>query len=165
MNVLDVIIIVLLIAAAIGGLANGLIKSLFSLAGVILGVVLAGRFYAGLAEHLTFISNSTAANIVAFAIIFIIVMIVAAIAGFIITKLVSAMLLGWLNRLGGAVFSAAMGAVFIAGILAVWVKMADIYSVIQGSALASFLLDSFPFILGLLPEEFKTIQEFFQLKS
>ncbi len=135
---------------------------MFSLAGVIVGVVLAGRFYIALSEHLTFISNEKAARIVAFIIIFLIVIIIATILGIIFTKLVSAMLLGWLNRLGGAVFGVIIGAIFIAAILAIWVKYAGENSAITGSAIAPFLIARFPLILALLPKEFDTIRQFFQ---
>jgi membrane protein required for colicin V production len=162
MNVLDIVLIILLIVSAIGGLASGLIKSIFSLAGVIVGVTLAGRFYPALAGGLTFISNPTIANIAAFAIIFIIIMIIASILGGLFTKLVSAILLGWLNRLGGAVFGVIMGAIFIAAILAVWAKMGGANSIITESKIALFLLDRFPLILALLPQEFNSIRQFFQ---
>ena len=105
MNWLDIVIAILLIISLIGGFANGLIKSLFSLVGLIVGVVLAGHFYIALAESLSFISNDNAARIVAFIIIFLVVMILFAILGMVINKLVSALLLGWLNRLFGGPFS------------------------------------------------------------
>jgi membrane protein required for colicin V production len=162
MNWLDLVILVLLIISAIAGLVSGLIKSLFSLAGLILGVVLAGRFYVALAENLGFISNDNGARIVAFIIIFVGVMIIAAILGVFFTKLVSTILLGWLNRLLGAFFSVILGAIFIGAILAVWVKFAGPNSAITGSVIASFLLDRFPLVLGLLPQEFNTIRQFFE---
>jgi membrane protein required for colicin V production len=161
MNILDVILIILLLISAVSGFASGLIKSVFSFAGVIAGVALAGRFYISLAGLLSFISNTAAANIVAFAILFIAVMIVASILGLIFTKLVSAIMLGWLNRLGGAVFGVFMGAVFLAAVLAVWVKLGGT-NIVTGSAVASLLLDRLPLVLALLPAEFNSIHQYFQ---
>lgn len=162
MNWLDVIIIILLVIAAVSGLKTGLIKSVFSLIGLIVGVVLAGRFYTALAGNLTFISDENIARIAAFIIIFLVVMIIATILGIVVTRLVSAILLGWLNRLLGAVFSLILGAIFIAAILAVWVKFAGPGGPIVDSVMAPFLLDKFPVILALLPSEFGTIKQFFQ---
>jgi len=162
MNWLDAIIVIVLIFSTIGGLANGLIKSIFSLAGLIMGVFLAGRYYDGLAGHLAFISNEKAAHIAAFVIIFILVTILASILGVIFTKIFSALLLGWINRLGGAVFSLFTGGIFIAAILAIWVKYGGENSAVSGSALASFLLSKFPLVLGLLPQEFDIVRQFFQ---
>jgi membrane protein required for colicin V production len=161
MNWLDIVLIIFLIISAIGGFASGLIKSLLSLIGLIVGVVVAGRFYIALADHLTFISSQDTARIVAFIIIFLVIIIVATILGIILTKLVSAILLGWLNRLLGAVFGVFTGAIFIGALLSVWAKYSG-GDTISGSAIASFLLDKFPIILGLLPKEFDTIKGFFQ---
>lgn len=162
MNWLDIIIVILLTISAIGGLASGLIKSVFSLAGVIVGVVLAGRLYNAFAGYLTFIPNENIAKIVAFIFIFLIVIIIATISGIIVTRIVSAMLMGCLNRLGGAVFGVLLGATFIAAILAIWVKYAGGSSAVSGSAIAPFLLDRFPRVLALLPQEFDTVRQFFQ---
>ncbi len=162
MNWLDIVIIVLLLISAVGGLFNGLIKSVFSLVGLIVGVVLAGRFYTGLAGLLRFIPDENIARIVAFIIIFLVIIIIAAILGVILTKLVSTMLLGWLNRLGGAVFGVLIGAVFIAAILVIWVKYLGANSVISGSGIAHILVDGFPLVLALLPKEFDIVRQFFQ---
>jgi len=161
MNWLDIIILVVLALSAFGGLKNGLIKSLLSLIGLIVGVVLAGRFYESFSGVLPFISSERAAHIAAFIIIFLLVVIIFAILGIILTRLVSAILLGWLNRLLGAIFSIIMGAIFIAAILAVWAKYVGAGGTIEGSFMARFLLDSFPIVLGLLPKEFDSVREFF----
>jgi len=162
MNWLDIVIIVFLIGFAIAGLVNGLIKTVFSLAGLVVGVILAGRYYGALADRLGFIPNEKAAGIVAFIIIFLVVMLIAAILGFILTKLISAVLLGWVNRLAGAVLGAILGAIFIAAILAIWAKYMGPVNAFSGSALAPLILKYFPAVLGLLPQEFDSIRKFFK---
>lgn len=162
MNWLDIVIIVLLVIFAISGLVNGLIKALFSLAGLILGIFLAGHFYVQLADVLGFISNENAAKIAAFIVIFLVVLIVATILGVIFTKVVSNLLLGWLNRLLGAVFGVFEGALFLGAILAILVKYVGNHDVITGSFLAQFLLKGFPVVLSLLPSEFDSIKGFFK---
>jgi membrane protein required for colicin V production len=162
MNWLDIVIVIVMIISVIGGIASGLIKSVFSLAGLIVGVVLAGRYYTGLADHLSFISSEKTAGIVAFVIIFIIVIIVASILGAIITRIISDIMLGWVNRLGGAVFGFFMGALFLAAILAIWVKFAGENTSVGGSYFASILLERFPLVLGLLPPEFDIVRNFFR---
>jgi membrane protein required for colicin V production len=162
MNWLDIVIIVLLIAGAIGGLIAGLIKTVFSLAGLIVGVVLAGRFYIPLSGYLGFIPSESGSHIVAFIIIFLAVMIIATLLGFLLTKLISAVLLGWLNRLGGAILGFLLGAIFIASFLIVIAKYLGAEGVISESALAPVLLDRIPLILAFLPSEFDTVRQFFQ---
>ncbi len=162
MNWLDIVLAILLVFSIIGGIANGLIKSVFSLAGLIVGVVLAGRFYASLGDHLGFISSEKAAHIVAFILIFLVVVIIASILGAVFTKIISDIMLGWVNRLGGAVFGLFTGALFLAAILAIWAKYSPDNSSISGSYLASILLDRFPLVLNLLPPEFDIVRNFFQ---
>jgi membrane protein required for colicin V production len=161
MNWLDIVIIVLLVIGIFSGLKTGFIKSLFSLAGLVLGIALAGRYYTSLAGFLTFLPNETIANIAAFIIIFVVVLIIAAILGTVFTKQVSTLLLGWLNRLLGAVFSLFLGAFFIASILTIWVQFAGPNDIILGSLIAPILLDKVPFILTLLPAEFNNVPNFF----
>jgi membrane protein required for colicin V production len=161
MNWLDIVLIIFLIFSVIGGIAGGLIKAVFNLAGLIVGVVLAGRFYTALGDRLPFISDEKIAHIVAFVIIFIIVIIIASILGSIITKAVSAIMLGWINRLGGAVLGFFMGAIFLAAILTIWIKFLGDNSSISNSLIASFFLDRFPIVLGFLPSEFDMVRNFF----
>jgi membrane protein required for colicin V production len=161
MNWLDMVILILLLVSAIGGLVNGLIKAVISLVGLIVGIVLAGHYYVSLAGHLTFISDQNIARIASFVIIFLAVSIVAAILGTLFTKIVSSISLGWLNRLGGAAFGILIGAVFIAAILSLWVKFAGGTGAISSSVLAPLLVSKFPLVLALLPSEFNSVQQFF----
>ena len=58
MNWLDIAILVLIAIPTLLGLKSGLIKAILSFAGVIVGVILAGRYHTILAEKLTFISQA-----------------------------------------------------------------------------------------------------------
>lgn len=162
MNWLDIVIIVILVASIFIGGKTGLIKSLLSLAGLVVGINLAGRYYLTLAEQLTFIPQEKAAHIVAFAIILIGVMVVAALAGWLLTKLVSAVMLGWVNGLGGMVFGLVMAGLSISTLLAIWVKFFGMNQVVSNSGLARLLLNQLPVILALLPPDFDVIRSFFK---
>lgn len=162
MNGLDIIIIVLLAIATLIGLRTGIIKAVLSLAGVIIGVILAGRFYAALAEQLTFIPQETVARIAAFVIILAAVMVVAGVLASVLKWIASVVMLGWINRLGGAIFGLALGAIFCGALLAIWVKFLGIETLITESGLATLLLDRFPMVLALLPEEFGAVRFFFR---
>ncbi len=162
MNWLDIIIIVLLAITTLIGLRIGIIKAVLSLAGVIIGVILAGRFYVALSEQFTFIPQENLAKIAAFAIILVIVMLVAGILASVLKWLASIVMLGWVNRLGGAVFGFVLGAIFCGVLLAIWAKFLGTEEPIIGSGLAMLLLDRFPMVLALLPEEFDAVRSFFQ---
>ena len=162
MNWLDIVLLVIMVISAVGGFITGLIKAIFSLVGLILGVVLAGRFYINLAGVLSFLPGSNTPRIVAFIIILLVVMLIFALLGNILTKVISAIKLGWLNRLGGGVFGIFEGAILAAALLTIWIKVADPGDVVSNSKIAVVLLDKLPFIFGLLPSEFNSIQYYFQ---
>jgi membrane protein required for colicin V production len=162
MNWLDIAVLVIIIVPTLIGLKFGIIKIVISLIGLIVGVILAGRYYAPFAEALTFISQPGIAKVIAFAVIFIGVMVVASILASLIKWVVSAALLGWVNRLGGAFFGFVMGAVFCAAIMTIWVKFLGTGNAIMESSFASILLDGFPIILALLPADFDSVRSFFQ---
>ena len=159
---LDIVIIVAIAIACVIGLRTGIIKAALSLAGLIVGIILAGRYYIPLSQQLTFIPPDNVAKIVAFAIILIGVMLVAALLARLLKWAASVMMLGWVNRLGGAIFGLALGTILCGAFLATWVKFLDIGATITESMLASILLDRFPLVLALLPVEFEVIRSFFR---
>lgn len=161
MNWLDIVIIALIAIPTLIGLKIGIIKAALSLAGVILGTILAGHYYAALAEQLTFISQANLAKIAAFAIILIGVMLIASVLAAVLKWVVSAVMMGWVNRLGGAVFGFLLGAIFCGALLAIWANFLGT-GAITSSGLATLLLDRFPMVLALLPEEFDAVRSFFQ---
>lgn len=161
MNWLDIAVLVILGVSAFNGLRQGLIKTALSLAGLIIGIILAGQFYQQLAGLLAFIPNEDIANIAAFILILVGVMVIASILARLLKFAVSVVLLGWVNRLGGAVFGLVLGAIFLSAILATWAKFFGSDSISE-SFMAAFLLDKFPLILALLPAEFDAIRDFFQ---
>ena len=144
------------------GLSRGLIKAVLSLVGVIVGVILAGQYHAALGEQLTFISQPNVADIVGFAIILIGVMIIAAVIASLLKWIVSVVMLGWVNRLGGAVYGFLLGTIFCSALLAIWAKFLGASDPIADSTLAILLLNRFPMILALLPSEFDAVRSFFQ---
>ena len=163
MSWLDLVIVVVLAVGAFFGLRMGIIKAVLSLAGVIVGVVLAGQYYVALADVLPFFSEtSSAAKIVAFAIILIGVMIVAVVLARLLKWAASVMMLSWVNHLGGAVLGLVLGAIFFGALLAIWVKWLGAGDTITESLIAPVLLDKFPMVLGLLPDEFDAVRSFFQ---
>ncbi len=161
MNWLDIVIIVVAVLLGIAGLRQGIIKTAFGIAGLIGGIVLAGRYYGGLAALLS-PAGATWANIAAYAIILIATLIVAGVIGWLVAKLVHIVLLGWLDRLGGCVLGVVIGSLLCAAVLAIVGKYyPGTEAVISQSVIAKFLMERFPLLLALLPEEFDFIRDFF----
>lgn len=162
MNWLDIVIVVVIAVATFGGLLIGLIAAGLSLAGVIVGIVLAGRYYLPFSQQLGFIPEENIAQVVAFAIILVGVMLIALALAMVLRWAFSLIKLGWIDRIGGAVFGLAGGALLCGAMLAVWVKFIGAGATATGSVLASLLLEHFPVVLGLLPAEFDAVRSFFQ---
>jgi membrane protein required for colicin V production len=158
MNWLDIVILILIAVPTFIGLKAGIVKALFIVVGGIVGIVLAGRFSEQLGAAF---SDEGWAKVVAFAIILLVVLLIASIAARLVKWALSAVLLGWVNRLGGAVLGFILGAFFCGAVLTMWVKFVGIGDTVSGSPLASFLIDGFPIALGLFPAEFDSVRDFF----
>ena len=161
MNWLDIVILVALIVPTVIGLKRGVISAALSLVGLIVGVILAGNFYEQLGQLMAFIPNVAIANVIAFILIVAAAMLIAAVIARVLKSVVSAVMLGWVDHLAGAIFGFILGAFFWGALLAIWVKFFGT-AFIAESFVAEVLLDNFPVILRLLPEEFNIVRDFFQ---
>ena len=162
MNWLDIAVLVAIAVSAYLGLRMGIIKAVLSLAGLIVGVILAGRYYVLFSEWLSFIPQASIAKIVAFAIILVGVMVVAGVLASLLKWIASVAMLGWVNRLGGAAFGLVLGAIFCGALLVIWVKFLGAATAISDSNLAHILVARLPLVLALLPDEFDAVRSFFR---
>lgn len=104
MNTLDWVILIFLGVGFVIGFTKGVIRQIFSLGGLVLGIVLGTLLYkpfAGMLQHVFSISDRTA-FIVAFITILIVVPIVCGLLGRAFSKVVHAANLGFIDRLLGA---------------------------------------------------------------
>jgi membrane protein required for colicin V production len=146
MNWLTIVIIVVVAGLGIAGLRQGLIRTVFGIAGLIGGIFLAGRYYDELAA-LLFPSAAIWANIAAYAIIAIATLVVAGVIGWLLAKLVNFAALGWLDRLVGCILGVVIGGLLCAAILAIAVKFyPGMEAAINESVIARFLVGGFPLL-------------------
>jgi len=162
MNWLDIVIMIGIGVVTFFGVRKGIIKIALILAGLVVGIFLAGRYHVLFSQHLTIIHQPGWAKVAAFAIIFIGVMAIAIVLARLLGWATSAMMLGWANRLGGGILGFIVGALFCGALLAMWVKFLGMTGAIAGSTIAPILLNQFPRVLVLLPKEFGAIRSFFQ---
>jgi len=165
MNWLDIVIIVVMVLLGIAGLRQGIIRTAFGIAGLIGGIVLAGRYYQPFAALLS-TSGATWAKIAAYGIILLATLIVASGVGHLVAKLAHVVMLGWLDRLVGFIFGIVIGGLLCAGILAILLKYCPgTGATISQSVIAKFLVEEFPLLLALLPKEFDPIRNVFITSS
>jgi membrane protein required for colicin V production len=114
MTLVDWIIVVVLAMAVLTGIARGFFRSAFSLAGLVLGLTLAAWNYWRLAALLKMMIHSVElADAIAFIVIALLVMAVAAILGSLLAKFFEKVGLGCLDRLAGGLFGFVEGLVFV----------------------------------------------------
>ena len=128
METIDVIIAVLLVLGLISGLRDGLVKQVAGLAGLIGGLLLGRAFYLpmGMWMIATFNLSVRAANITAFVLILVIVPLLFNFVGWLISKLLRAICLGWINRLLGGLIGVLKFALFV-GIMITGIEFFDYY--------------------------------------
>jgi membrane protein required for colicin V production len=114
MTWVDWVILAVLAVATLGGLAQGFFRTVCSLGGLILGLVLADWNYARVgAMFKPIVKVDEIANTIGFLLIALLVMAVANLVGGIISKTVRRMGLGCLDAMAGAVFGFIQGAVLV----------------------------------------------------
>ncbi|PZC48202.1 MAG: membrane protein required for colicin V production [Chloroflexi bacterium] len=163
MNWLDIVIIVFITVATFSGWRMGIIKGVATLVGMIAGVYLASVYHTQAADAVgAIVENETLATVLGYALIFVIIMMVAFAAGSVLKKMLSLVLLGWVDTLAGA------GAGFLVAViilLALLVPLRNserlsIGSTIQNSSLASSITNAAPQVEALLPGGFDDLTKF-----
>ncbi len=121
MALIDWAIVVILIVSVLSAAKHGFFVEAFSLAGVILGLLLASWNYQKLLPWIDqWVHSPGVAEIIAFIVIAIAVMVIAGLAGRIIRWSVRSIGLGWADRFVGAVFGLLKGCVLVTlGVMAI----------------------------------------------
>lgn len=118
MNIIDIILLLIVIPMIIRGISTGFISQAFGLAAMVAGTLVAWRLTltAGPAVSEHFGIGIKMANVLSFAVIFIIVSMILVLLGKVLRKIVRLVLLGWLDSLLGALF-ALMTAILVCGLI------------------------------------------------
>ncbi len=118
MNALDIVLVVIAGVLVLIGLLKGFIRLLVMTAALIVAFLVASHFHVGLAEHMTLLKLSAEVlHLIAFALIFLGVMLVGGLLAWLLRNLAKAAMLGWADRLAGA--AAGLVAAALAGALIV----------------------------------------------
>jgi membrane protein required for colicin V production len=113
-TLVDWIITAILVLATLAGFAQGFFRSLFGLGGLVVGLIAAAWNYPRVARWLMpMIGNQQAADLVAFLLVALLVMVFAGVLGIVISKALHSIGLGCLDRLAGAVFGLFQGTLLV----------------------------------------------------
>jgi membrane protein required for colicin V production len=114
MTWVDWAILIVLAAATIGGISQGLLRSICSLCGLIFGLLIAAWNYGRIAALLLpLVRIEPVADAIGFLLIALLVMAFANVVGAVISKTVQKLGLGCLDRLAGAAFGFLQGALLV----------------------------------------------------
>ena len=164
MNIVDIILLILLVPPALLGWKFGLIRSVLGGVALIIGIVLGSRFYLLLANSVfDRVFQQNVAIVLSFVVIFVFVFGTMAIVIVRLDNLVTASILNWVNKLGGAVFGLLIGGIILGALLVIITKFFGDQDFITESAIASFLVNKFPLVMVILPNSFNGVRSFFNV--
>lgn len=111
MNLLDLLILIPIVWGCFRGFSKGLVMELATLLGMIAGIVAAHYLESSVSDFLKqyFTLSDAVLRIISYSFIFLAVLFISWIIGKIITKVVDMVMLGWLNKLLGAIFGLLKG--------------------------------------------------------
>ena len=126
MQIIDIIIGTLLVVGLIMGLVKGLVKQVASLAGLVCGLLVGRAFYMPVGGFFVkiFKLSVEASHITAFVLILILVPLLFSLVGWLLSKLLSAISLGWINRLLGGLVGVLKFAL-LAGVIITGIEIFD----------------------------------------
>jgi membrane protein required for colicin V production len=162
MSWVDTAILVMLAASTLTGLFWGLIRQLLSIAGLVAGIYLAGRFYEPVATFLHpsegggLVADANWAKIIAFGAIVIGVSLLAGVVGSALRLVANLLLLGWLDHLLGGLLGFVNSLLLVSALLAVATifPVPNLSDAVKDSQVAHMVGGFTPVVLNLLPPEF-----------
>lgn len=169
--VLDIALAIILILAVIKGLRRGLIVGIFSLVAIIIGLAAAMKLSAVAAAYIGETVNISAQwlPILSFILVFIAVVLLIRWGANLIQKTVEVAMLGWVNRLGGAVLYAVIYLI-VFSVLVFYAEQIKLIKpeTIEKSVTYSFIqpwgpkaINGFAAIIPVFKDMFTELQDYF----
>lgn len=169
--IIDIILVVLLVMAAIKGFQRGLIVAVFSLLAFIIGLAAAVKLSAVVAGYIGKVVKVSDQwlPVISFAVVFIIVVLLVRWGANLIEKAVQQVMLGWVNRLGGILFFAAIY-IIIYSVIIFYAEQLQVIKpeTIENSVTYSYIwplgpkvIDGFGKIIPIFRNMFTELQHFF----
>ncbi|HMK03538.1 MAG TPA: CvpA family protein [Ferruginibacter sp.] len=168
---IDLVFAVLMVIAIFKGYRKGLIVAVFSIIAFIIGLAAALKLSATVAEYLKESVNISSKWLpfIAFAIVFITVVILVRLGARLIEKGIQLVLLGWLNRIGGIIVYVVLYII----ILSIFLFYAEKLHLIQPAAIHSSqtysfvqpwgpkVIDGFGKVIPIFKDMFTELESFF----
>jgi membrane protein required for colicin V production len=138
-NIADLIIVLVLLVSVTQAAMSGFFQEAFAIAGVVFGYIVAAWQYQRLAAYMaTYITSRWLAEIVAFLLIFSLVLILAGILGRTVRWLIKEVGLSGIDRFMGALLGLVRGSLLVAIVLVSMTAFTPNSRWLQGSSLAPY---------------------------
>ncbi len=136
-NPVDLFILTTVLISLILGLWKGFVRSLTALSGLVIGIVVAGKYYPEVQVYIYKVSslNPQIAMIISMLALFVFVQVIFVLIRKMMDTLIDITRLGWLDRAMGALMGASTGLVIVAAVVQLLVLTAPEWPSIKGSAL------------------------------
>ena len=155
MNSFDWLLIALLAYSTVTAFMRGLFRELFTLGGLVIGILLAGWYHSWLAQRLGGVLPTPTVDIVAFLAIAIGVMVISAILGKMLQSTANAIGLGFFDRMGGAGFGLARGGLLGVAILMAAAAFVPQSTWVRNSQLAPYFLAGAHAVSFVVPHDLR----------
>lgn len=159
MNPLDMIILIIMGFCMVYGVWKGLVRDLFSIVAVVVGFVVASRFYPLGARLMgLWLNDHSLAKALGFLLIFLLGALAVAFCGWLVRGLFGLLSLGWLDRMGGGIFGLLKGLFICAGLVMVLVAfLPPRNTLLQGSRFSPYVVSLTKRITALVPRSLDSL--------
>ncbi len=162
MNALDLGIVLILLLSVAAAARAGFSREVIGMAAVVLAIVCGTWFYASAGNFLLpYVSSPQVAHFAGFLLVFLGILLLGAIAGRIVSRVLKTVGLSWLDRILGAMFGAVRGILICVVLVMALVAFspgplgAGPPSSVVGSHLAPYVIGASKMIVSIAPHEMK----------
>jgi membrane protein required for colicin V production len=163
-NWVDFVIVGATAASVIAGLARGALRTIFSVAGVVIGFVVASRESGAVGLLLGRWMREDLAQVTGFVLTFFGIALAFVLIGWLLRALVTGLLLGWVDRLAGGALGFFQAAVAL-GVLALVIESQGGFPAAHRSATYPYALEAGRMLLRAVPAETEARLHWDRLKS
>ena len=164
MNILDIIILICLIPAVVQGIRKGFISQAISIVSLVVGVWASARFANIVGDWISryITASEQILKVVAFAIILVAVFVVLGLLGRLLEGVIKLIMLGWLNKLLGVVFSLIKSFLILGIVVLAFNSLNATFGFVKPEVLADSVL--YPVVKGLADAVFPYLKSLLTLK-
>ena len=156
LTIIDLFAALVVLTSIVSSAIKGFFRSLFGMAAVIVGLVLAGLLYDGFAPYyMPYVKTETIANLLAFVTIFIAVILAKEIIMFLVSKLIKSGRLRWFDKVLGGAFGLIIGWMICATLFLALTAFPVKIESVRNSTLAPYFLFGARMAAAIVPRELK----------